>query len=109
MSNKFIVINEDNFEDALESHRYLLVDFWAPWCNPCRMLLPIMEEYAAENSDAITVGKVNIDDSPNFAERFGVMTIPTVMLFVNGEQTDKFIGLRQKSQIAAFVDKYRDS
>jgi thioredoxin 1 len=107
MSDIFLIINDDNFEETLASNKCLLVDFWATWCNPCRMLLPIMEEYASENADVVKVGKVNVDDSPNLAQRFGVMTIPTVILFVDGEMKDKFIGFRQKAQITAFVDKNR--
>ncbi len=107
MSDKFVVINEDNFEEILKANKYLLVDFWATWCNPCRMLLPIMEEFAKENEGVVTVGKVNVDDSVNLAQRYGIMTIPTVLLFVDGELKDKFVGFRQKVQIAAFVQKHR--
>lgn len=106
MSDKFIVITEENFEEVLESNKLLLIDFWATWCNPCRLLLPIMEEFATENEGKITVGKVNVDEAVVLAERFNIMTIPTVLLFVNGELKDKFTGYRQKNQISAFVEKY---
>ncbi|NCA67913.1 MAG: thioredoxin [Clostridia bacterium] len=107
MSDKFVVMNEKNFDEMLESNKYLLVDFWATWCNPCKMLLPIMEEFATDNAGIVTVGKVNVDDSVNLAQRFGVMTIPTVLFFVNGQLKDKFVGFRQKAQISAFVEKNR--
>src|SRR4030042_2515435 len=70
--------------EVLESSLPVLVDFWAPWCNPCRMIAPIVEELAAENADKIKVGKVNIDDSPTTAAGFGVNSIPTLMIFKNG-------------------------
>ncbi len=104
--SEFLVINESNFEETIKANKYVLVDFWATWCNPCRMLLPIMEAFAKDN-EGIVVGKINIDESAYLAEKFGVMTIPTVILFVDGEPKDKFVGFRQKAQISAFVEKNR--
>ena len=97
-------ITNANFkEEVLESDKKVLVDFWAPWCGPCRMVSPIVEEIAEENA-AIKVAKINIDEQPQLASQYGVMSIPTLMVFENGDIADKAVGARNKSFILQMLD-----
>ena len=98
-----IHVNKNNFrEEVLNSEKPVLVDFWAPWCGPCRMVLPIIEEIAEENED-IKVAKINVDEEPELANQFGVMTIPTLYVFKNGEAVTHRSGAMPKNQILAMV------
>ena len=98
-----ILVNKNNFqEEVLNSDKPVLVDFWAPWCGPCRMVLPIIEEIAEENDD-IKVVKVNVDEDPELANQYGVMTIPTLYVFKNGEAVNHRSGAMPKEQILALV------
>lgn len=95
-----IVLTEQNFEDVvLHASQPVLVDFWATWCGPCRMLAPVIEELAAEYEGRVVVGKVNIDEQPGLANAFGIQSIPTVMLFKDGQVTETVIGYRPKAQL----------
>lgn len=96
-------INKTNFQnEVINSEKPVLLDFWASWCGPCRMVGPIVEEIAAERSD-ITVGKVNVDEQPELAGRFGVMSIPTLVVMKNGKVTNQAVGVRPKAQILAML------
>ena len=98
-----ILVNKNNFqEEVLNSDKPVLVDFWAPWCGPCRMVLPIIEEIAEENED-IKVVKINVDEDPELANQFDVMTIPTLYVFKNGQAVNHRSGAMPKEQILAMV------
>ncbi len=99
-------LSDQNFEaEVLQSPQPVLVDFWAPWCGPCRMIAPIVEQLATKNVDAIQVAKINIDDSPNTAASYGVSSIPTLMIFKNGEVIDRFVGVQPKKRLQDALDQ----
>ena len=92
-------LNKNNFDEfVINSDKPVLLDFWASWCGPCRMVSPLIEEIADERTD-IRVGKVNVDENPELASRFGVMSIPTLVVVKNGQITNRSVGARPKAQI----------
>ena len=100
-----IEITAANFEqEVLKSEQPVMLDFWAVWCGPCRMLSPVIEEIAAENPD-IKVGKVNVDNEMSLAERYSIMSIPTVMVFKNGKLVDTSVGVRPKRELLAMIEE----
>ena len=98
-----IHINDINFKrEVIDSDKPVLLDFWAPWCGPCRMVLPIVEEIADERSD-IKVGKINVDEQPGLAKQFGVMSIPTLVVMKNGKVVNQAAGARPKAAILSMI------
>ena len=94
-----ININKNNFQnEIMDFEKTVLLDFWAPWCAPCRMVVPIIEEIASERSD-IKVGKINVDEQPELASKFGIMSIPTLVVMKNGKIVTKVSGARSKNAI----------
>ena len=100
--NSIVEINDGNFEtEVLKSTQPVLVDFWAPWCGPCKMLTPVLEEIAKEQADKVKVAKVNLDDHQDLAQRYRVQAIPTLLYFANGEIRHQTVGVVSKKQILA--------
>ena len=102
-----ITLTKTNFEaEVLKSDKPVLVDFWAPWCGPCRMLAPILAEIAEEKTDVIKVGKVNVDEEAELAAEYGISGIPAMLLFKDGKVVATSVGFRPKPEVEAFVNAY---
>ena len=93
------VITKDNFDEIIQSALPVMIDFWAPWCAPCRMLTPIIEEIAADTDNKAIVGKVNVDNDGELAARFGITGIPTVLVFKDGKLAETVVGIHSKSDL----------
>ena len=105
MSNA-IDISDDNFDsEVLESDKPVLIDFWAEWCGPCKVLGPVKDEVAGDYSDRVKFVKLNIDNNPSNTQKFGIRGIPTLLLFKGGEKIDTSVGVLSKSELASFLDK----
>ena len=105
-SDKVLIITKDNFEqEVINSDKPVLVDFWAQWCGPCRMVAPIMDELAEDFDGKAKIGKVNVDEQGELAAKFRIMSIPTVMLFKDGQMVEKVIGARSKAEFANLLHK----
>jgi thioredoxin 1 len=100
-----IEFDDENFPDeVLEAAEPVLIDFWAPWCPPCRQIAPIVEQLAAENIGVAKIGKLNIDKSPRATQAYGVAGIPTLLLFKDGKVIGKFVGVQSKSRLQNAID-----
>lgn len=100
-----LVLNEQNFQTEIASG-VVLVDFWAEWCGPCQMMLPILADFAQEMGDTMKVGKVNVDEAPALAQSFRVMSIPTLIVLKDGKLVESMVWVKQKDDLKAIVSKY---
>lgn len=99
-----ITLNKNNFEEeVLKSEKQVLIDFWASWCGPCRMMSPVIDEIAEEMGDSIKVGKINIDEEKELAIKYDVMSIPTFIVFKNGNEVGRSVGVQDKEEIKAML------
>lgn len=106
MSDNIINITDSSFEaDVLKSDAPVLVDFWAPWCGPCKMIAPVLEELAEDYAGKVKIAKLNIDDNTAIASKYGIRSIPTLMLFNNGQPEATKIGASGKSDLVTFIDQ----
>lgn len=101
-----VKITDDDFEETIEDYPLILVDFWADWCGPCKMMEPILKELASEYQGDLVVGKLNVDDNSTVPNQFQVSSIPTMVLFKEGEPVERMVGAMQKEQLAQKVDEY---
>lgn len=104
-SDKVLQINDAEFDSAIASSQPTLVDFWAPWCGPCKAIGPVVEELAEEYEGKLTVAKMNVDDNPVTPGKFGIRAIPTLILFKEGEVVDQITGAVGKSQLVELIGK----
>lgn len=104
--NAPITLTDYNFDEMTRKYNYLVVDFWAPWCGPCKMVSPIIDQLAFELSGKVVFGKLNVDENPTVASLFGIQSIPTLMVFKDGTAIDGIMGAASKAQILATLSKY---
>ena len=98
-------VNDANFDaEVINSDQPVMVDFWAPWCGPCRQIAPVVEQLAGENAGSAKVVKLNVDDAPQAAQSYGVSSIPTIMVFKSGEVVDRFVGVQPKTRLQQAID-----
>ncbi len=104
-----VTLSQDDFQQAISGPKPLLVDFWAEWCAPCRAIVPLLEQIAAQEPDRLVIAKVNVDESPDIAYRLGIMSLPTLVLFAGGEERLRIVGLRNKEQLLRELEPHLPS
>jgi len=103
-SDHIVILSDGNFEsEVMKSSLPVVVDFWAPWCNPCKNLAPVLDQIADEKKGQVKIGKVNVDDNPGLASRYGIRSIPTLLFFKNGQLKDQSVGLVSKKDLEARI------
>jgi len=99
-------ITDQTFQSEVESQKTVIVDFWAPWCGPCKMIAPVLEELDAEIGSQVKIAKLNVDENPDAPARFGVMSIPTLIIFKDGQPVDKIIGFQPKDALKNVISRH---
>jgi thioredoxin 1 len=106
MAENIVTLTTENFaSEVLQASTPVLVDFWAEWCGPCKMIAPVLDELAGEYEDRLKIGKVNIDDYQNLAGEYGIRAIPTLLLFKGGQVAEQIVGMRSKRDLKASIDR----
>ncbi|PIQ83033.1 MAG: thioredoxin [Candidatus Omnitrophica bacterium CG11_big_fil_rev_8_21_14_0_20_64_10] len=106
MGEALVTVTQSNFEsEVLKSSATVLVDFWAEWCAPCRALAPVLDGLAQEQGGRVKIGKVNVDEHPELAAKFGILNIPTLIFFKGGQEVDRAVGVQSKAQLQEKIDK----
>jgi len=106
MSANTVILDEANFDETIGGSKPILVDFWAEWCGPCRLIAPILEEIATEHGTKLSIGKLNVDEHPQLSMNFDVMSIPTLILFKDGVEKKRIVGARPKHSLVAELGEY---
>ncbi|MCA1830819.1 MAG: thioredoxin [Actinobacteria bacterium] len=107
MGANTVEITDSNFEEqVIKSGKPVLIDFWADWCGPCHMVAPVIDEIATEEKDKLVVGKMDVDSNPEISRRYGILSIPSMLLFVDGVEKVRLVGARGKAQILSEVQSY---
>ena len=107
MSEHIVALSDSTFDETISgSEKPVLVDFWAEWCGPCKMIAPVLEEIASENGDKLQIAKLNVDDNPNTAMRYNVMSIPTLLVFIDGEVKKRLVGAKGKAQLLEELSEF---
>jgi thioredoxin 1 len=106
-SKQPIILNDNNFSTTIANNGLIIVDFWAPWCGPCRMVGPVIEELAAQYSGKVAFGKMNMDESQTVPSSFGIMSIPTIIIFNHGKEVERLVGAYPKAHIEAMIKRYQ--
>jgi thioredoxin 1 len=101
-----LTVTENNFKETVEENELVLVDFWAPWCGPCKMIAPILDLLDQQSEGKVTIAKVNVDDNPALASQFGVMSIPTLKLFKAGAEVQTVVGLQTLENLKGLIQKH---
>jgi thioredoxin 1 len=108
MANVAELSEKDFQSEVIDSAQPVLIDFWAPWCGPCRMIAPVIEELARENAGTVKVFKINVDVNPNIAASYSVHSIPTLLVFKGGEVVERFVGVQPKSRLQSALDEAKE-